>query len=52
MKREEALEAAVKLAAALLHSDAYGPRGNLDDDSELAVGLFARVFSKLQEANV
>ena len=52
MKREEALDAAVKLTAALLHSDTYGRQGGLDEDSDLAVDLFARVFSKLQQANV
>ncbi|WDJ86135.1 MULTISPECIES: hypothetical protein [Xanthomonas] len=52
MKREEALEAAVKLTAALLHSDSYGPRGNLDQDSELAVRLFEQVFRKLEDAEI
>ncbi len=52
MKREEPLEAAVKLAAALLNSNVYGRREDLDEDSDLAVDLFARVFSKLQDANV
>ncbi len=52
MKREEALDAAVKLTAAPLHSDTYGHRGHLDEDSDLAMDIFSRAFSKLQEANV
>jgi hypothetical protein len=52
MKREEALEAAVKLTAALLHSDTYGRRGKLDEDSDLAVRLLEQVFTKLEQADI
>lgn len=52
MKREEALDAAVKLTAALLHSETYGRRGHLDEDSDLAVRLLEQVFAKLEESDI
>ena len=51
MKREESIEAAATLTAALLQSSAYKMEGHLDRDTDTAVDLFARILHKLQEIN-